>query len=100
MPQLPTTFRARGLDLTTKPHKARPLPTSGAAWRKIRRWQLNREPLCRPCADQDRVTPATQVDHIDGDSANNVPDNWQSICAPCHRSKSAKEYGFQKRKRT
>lgn len=28
------------------------------------------------------------VDHIDGDWRNDVPENWQTLCANCHRLKT------------
>lgn len=39
------------------------------------------------------VTAAKDVDHIDGDAANDVPSNRQSLCRPCHSSKTARENG-------
>jgi len=31
------------------------------------------------------------VDHIDGNSDNDVPENWQTLCANCHREKTMRE---------
>jgi 5-methylcytosine-specific restriction protein A len=39
------------------------------------------------------VTPANEVDHVDGDSFNNAPSNLQSLCKPCHSAKTVKENG-------
>ena len=46
------------------------------------------------CADEERVTPATEVDHIE--KHNNDPvlfwdvNNWQPLCAYHHRSVKAR----------
>jgi 5-methylcytosine-specific restriction protein A len=39
------------------------------------------------------VTPANEVDHVDGDSHNNAPSNLQSLCKPCHSAKTVNENG-------
>lgn len=68
-------------------------------WRtKHRPAQLRREPLCRFCAEHGRVTQATEVDHIDGDSRNNDPANLRSLCRACHSSRTARDQGFAQRK--
>jgi hypothetical protein len=33
-------------------------------------------------------SPKTQIDHIDGDPNNNVPENCQELCYYCHGIKS------------
>jgi len=64
------------------------------AWRKLRRLRLMTEPLCRQCKLRDRVTAATQVDHIkpisQGGSALDM-DNTQSLCHSCHSVKTASD---------
>ena len=37
---------------------------STARWTKRRRHQLAAEPLCQPCLERGRVTPATVADHV------------------------------------
>ncbi len=59
----------------------------------MRAAQLDREPLCRSCLERNVITPASHVDHIDGDSHNNHPDNFQSLCPSCHSRKTAREDG-------
>lgn len=63
-------------------------------WRKIRAYVLNREPLCRECANEGRVTPAVAVHHIDGNVHNMSLDNLEPICQSCHSKITAKEQGF------
>ena len=74
-------------------HARRALATNSTAWRKLRAVHLAGEPLCRECAKADRVTAATDVDHIDGDDGNNAPSNLQSLCHACHSRKTAQENG-------
>ena len=62
------------------------LPTNSAQWRKIRKAVLEREPLCRCCG-----APANEVDHINGDTSNNLPDNLAAMCKPCHSAKTIEE---------
>jgi len=59
----------------------------------MRAAHLAREPLCRHCALNNRVTAATDVDHVDGDDGNNDPSNHQSLCRSCHSAKTARENG-------
>lgn len=62
---------------------------STAAWRRIRLWVLNHEPLCRTCK-----APASMVDHIspihEGGEATAV-DNLQPLCTACHAAKRGTE---------
>jgi len=67
--------------------------TNHRVWRAIRMEQLSHEPLCRECSAKGLVTPATEVDHIDGDSWNNRPSNLQSICKRCHAALTVKHDG-------
>ena len=69
------------------------------------RWQtvvrpaaLSREPLCRSCMERSRVTIATEVDHIDGDSRNNASTNLRSLCKPCHSRRTAQDQAFGRRR--
>lgn len=67
------------------------LPTNSRRWRSIRATHLSMEPLCRHCLALGRVTPATEVDHINGraDRAEDYePDNLQSLCERCHSRKT------------
>lgn len=63
------------------------------AWKDLRAWRLSVEPLCRSCAKLGRVVEATVVDHVipfdlPTDPLALDPDNTQSLCSPCHSSKT------------
>ena len=57
-------------------------------WRKVRKFILFQEPLCRFCKKNGRVEAATVVDHIT--PIEKRPDlrleasNLQPLCKPCH----------------
>jgi 5-methylcytosine-specific restriction protein A len=63
-------------------------------WRRARAVYLAENPLCVLCERQGHVAPATVLDHIvptaDGGSFWDSR-NWQGLCDPCHRTKSARE---------
>lgn len=66
----------------------------GRGWDKLRAAALARDlHLCQICARAGRVTPATEVDHITPKAKGGAEtlDNTQSVCAPCHRVKTATE---------
>lgn len=69
-------------------------------WRQARAIFLRRNPLCKACERDGRITEATEVDHI-------IPhrgdvklfwkkENWQSMCKPCHSKKTAGEVNARK----
>ena len=77
----------------TKDSNGRVLPLNSAAWRKLRKQVLAEEPLCRHCAAQGLVVPATEVDHMNG-AADNSREALQALCKPCHSIKTMAElYG-------
>ena len=56
-------------------------------WRKVRRAQLLREPLCAFCLQRGKVTPATTVDHVvphKGDIEAFFHGALQSLCMSHH----------------
>lgn len=67
-------------------------------WRRVSESFRKRNPLCAHCASRQRVKAADLVDHIversDGGDDYSVT-NLQSLCHPCHNTKTASE----KRKR-
>jgi 5-methylcytosine-specific restriction endonuclease McrA len=65
----------------------------GEAWRKLRRWVLNRYPLCAECLKIGRSEPATDVHHITPKrlGGTNHPSNLQALCHSCHSRETARE---------
>lgn len=65
------------------------------SWSNLRQSKLQSQPLCECCLYHDKITPATQVHHIDRFSnASNEVEMWQkflsednlmSVCAACHK---------------
>lgn len=72
----------------------------GWEWQKRRKRVLRRDNyLCQPCKREGRLTPATEVDHIEPrhKAGNHVTDDGcQSICAACHEAKTAREQGHKR----
>lgn len=62
----------------------------GAAWRRLRKAHLAREPLCRMCKAQGKITAANVVDHIKQHHGNPAllfdAANLQSLCKQHHDS--------------
>lgn len=65
-------------------------------WQRLRKQKLRLNPLCEHCEREGKVRPATVVDHIvpikEGGIALDI-NNLQSLCKPCHDSKTAREDG-------
>ena len=63
-----------------------------ARWQRAREAFLKRNPLCAQCLRENRLTPATVVDHIvphRGDEKLFWDEaNWQPLCAECHNRKT------------
>lgn len=65
------------------------------SWSNLRQSKLQKQPLCECCLYHDKITPATQVHHIDrfSNAANEVEmwqkfldeDNLMSLCNSCHK---------------
>ena len=64
-------------------------------WRKIRKMQLSKHPLCDMCKQQGKIISATVCDHIipHHNDLNLFYDsnNLQSLCATCHGVKKFTE---------
>jgi 5-methylcytosine-specific restriction protein A len=62
----------------------------GARWRKLREWQLSREPLCRRCLEVGQTRAANTVHHRKAHKGDPAllydPENLESLCKPCHDS--------------
>lgn len=65
----------------------------GYRWQQSAKGWLAKHPLCVHCEAMQRITAATEVDHIiphRGDMALFWDrTNWQSLCKPCHSRKTA-----------
>ena len=61
-----------------------------AAWKKLRLWQLKRQPLCEFCLKKGVVEEANTVDHIIPHRGNMKlffdKSNLQSLSKTCHSS--------------
>jgi 5-methylcytosine-specific restriction protein A len=60
-------------------------------WKAARALQLRDEPLCRQCRAAGKLIEAVVVDHIiaiEFGGAKLDPNNLQSLCKPCHNSKT------------
>lgn len=64
--------------------------TNSYLWQRLRAQHKLSEPLCRICKAEGRITPVRVVDHIIPHRGNEKlfydPNNWQSLCYPCHDS--------------
>jgi 5-methylcytosine-specific restriction protein A len=63
-----------------------------ARWRRARALFLRQHPLCVQCLQENRLTPATVVDHIIPHRGDEKlfwdQGNWQAICKTCHDKKT------------
>ena len=65
-------------------------------WKRLRSAQLQSEPLCRDCRKSGRLVAADVVDHVEpfesvDDPRAVDPGNLQSLCTPCHSSKTRRD---------
>ena len=68
-----------------------------ARWQKARTTFLMHHPLCAECEREDRLTPATVVDHVKAHKGDQTlfwdVSNWQPLCKRHHDIKTAREDG-------
>ncbi len=96
MPYLPVKHGADKVKRTRSQATARRqtkrlYATNHKRWLADRRIQLDKQPLCEHCEQMGRITPATDVDHINNSAKHEsdfVPDNYQSLCRSCHSIKT------------
>lgn len=67
-----------------------------AAWRRVRREVLAKEPHCRACAAEGRQVPATDVDHVHAfrglsDPRRLDPRNLRPLCRRHHMARTAEQ---------
>lgn len=79
----------------------------GAQWDKLRKQVLKRDNyLCQECLREGRLTPLCvkprdhAVDHIEtkAKGGTDAMTNLQSLCAPCHDRKTARDEGRRVRR--
>ena len=92
MPNLPTALKTNYKTPQRNRQKDRRYNTGSAIWRRLRKAQLQKHPLCNHCSTAERPIPASEVDHIDGNARNDFQ-NYQSLCKPCHSAKTYRENG-------
>lgn len=67
----------------------------GKVWRSISKAYRRRHPVCTHCVAAGRATPADMVDHIIPVRVQwelrHDPKNLQSLCHPCHNSKTRRD---------
>lgn len=66
----------------------------GSSWMALRAKVLKRDAgLCQQCMRGEKVTPASQVDHIKPLHLGglNGMDNLEALCKTCHDAKTARE---------
>ena len=63
-----------------------------ARWREARKLFLRLHPLCVECLRENKLTPATVVDHIIPHRGDKElfwnQENWQPLCKDCHDRKT------------
>ena len=57
-------------------------------------YKKHRQTVCVSCGFVPQHLCQLDVDHIDGDHLNNDPNNLQTLCANCHRLKTALQLGW------
>lgn len=93
-----TTLKPRIATIRTERIAPRTRPDAtprqrGRAWVERRARWLSEHPLCAHCMDAGMVSAAEEVDHVVPLWAGGADDesNYQSLCSPCHKVKTASE---------
>lgn len=72
----------------------------GWLWRQQREKVMSRDGgLCQICLKKNKVTPATEVDHILGKARGGTDndENLQAICNECHKQKTIADRRYTKK---
>lgn len=99
MPKRPQQHRANGWRPPVRAEDKRELSASARGydhkWRAFRLAFLASNPLCVYCLKDNRITPATVVDHIIPHKGDKVifwqHGNHQALCKQCHDSTKKRE---------
>jgi 5-methylcytosine-specific restriction enzyme A len=96
---LHSTRKAQG----DKAYRSTPTAKAGkdflhtAAWLRLRVQKLSANPFCQACEANGHTTLATEVHHIKARASHPHlamdKTNLESLCKPCHSSKTASERG-------
>jgi hypothetical protein len=83
-----------GPQKTRKVYCSRECQQKARVLRRDRPYAINKGPTCERCGFVPEHPCQLDVDHKDGNKANNDPSNLWTICACCHRLKTflAKEW--------
>ena len=102
MPSQPRRFMLKGAQSVAPvsgwkatSRKSRQARGYGRAHEVMRQQVLREEPLCRICLalGRPRYTPSTITDHIvpKAEGGGDERENYQGVCSPCHKAKTAAE---------
>ena len=71
----------------------------GRALQERRELAMQLNPLCVRCKEQGRVTLWEELDHVVSldKGGEDILENTQGLCKPCHRDKTAEDMGYRKR---
>lgn len=99
MPNKPPSLRPRKvsadrkLSSWTTTRMSRQARGYGRQHELMRAQVLREEPLCRICSAEHRISPTEVADHIKpkAEGGTDERDNYQGLCKPCHKVKTARE---------
>lgn len=105
MPSKPPSLRPRKVPTERKlsnwdRRKTRQQRGYGREHELMRQRVLDEEPLCRECAKTGRVEATRIADHIRPKAEGGTDDreNYQGLCIPCSKAKTARESGRARRR--
>lgn len=92
-PKLKSTSRVAAQSSNWNRRATRQERGYGRSHELMRNLVLTEEPLCRACATVDRVSATVIADHIvpKAEGGTDERSNYQGLCEPCHRRKTARE---------
>lgn len=71
----------------------------GRRLQTIRKQHFAEHPLCVRCEAKGLVAEAVQLDHVVplAKGGTDEPSNRQGLCDPCHKAKTAEDFGHRER---